>query len=868
MSSKKIFIQDLAELLTCEIEKIIRDVEIGEVKTSLSKGTLMGYKKGLILGLNTWPKNKYQLLEKLKLNGLNALLDRDYWVSIEIASFKYLGKFNQPFTRALHTYLILTARDEFIERPTAVVIDGAKISLLNLYACNEAIGAEFMEASKSLITIGTQANSTKKVMIQSVSCALNDFLSVNNNQRNLISTFEGISSGHVASASKMVHIRTSIKGILECYHPESHRKKIIKIGSLPINVSKVSKLSPVIIQQLKALALSSYFSGSLGHREYSLKSRLSHALRVIIKFAGENYHFQSEFKKNGLNCFLFDDHKFLKELRIDVSRRDYCAIRNVIEHFSGFEIVDASFVENMLLFNDAESDLCRTLDISSLAVFGEKIIHDFKFIQKSEMELLSQKSYGYVTLITRFSKLHSLLTKYGVVDVLKDYGINCFGFDNGAFQLEVLMKIQQDVNRKKISRRTGEAYVSAVRWVCEITNQKFKNAYRISSNRHAIYAKRLSLADTYSEEDIREIAYYLEKLISNKECSNNDLIALYFARIQLKTCWNTSSLSRIECDDVIEVDFPTKSKPISVLLQKPRKGYLIDHFEFDTSIAKSAIHDLLLVKNDLTSAIRKKYRNEPFVTRIFIMEIGGKVKPIKFETIVKRISDLLTKSGCSIKYNSAKLRKTGANFIYDQVSKDIGRYKDALKHSYATFLKHYQRINEVTTQTTLHDAASIMEQYFTGKEICSDIKIVTGYDSDTQITPVGLCVATKNSTDSKRYSNSHIKFTSITESDRCSDFLACIWCKNYRVVADAEHAWQLLSFKNYVLSDMESATASFSENSLQKQAINALSNRVDLIIGSLKKANDKAVNEAFNLIKNNGMHPSWGFVAFDEGVYS
>ena len=155
-----------------------------------------------------------------------------------------------------------------------------------------------------------------------------------------------------------------------------------------------------------------------------------------------------------------------------------------------------------------------------------------------------------------------------------------------------------------------------------------------------------------------------------------------------------------------------------------------------------------------------------------------------------------------------------------------------------------------------------MEQYFSGKELSTEIKIVTEYEYGTQLTPVGGCNAERGSKEAQVYAKQN-RILSSNEIDRCGDFMACIWCKHYRVVADADHVWQLLSFKDYVLGDMQGTIAHFSDASLQKQAHRALSERVDEIISRLKITNSSQVSQGRTLFKNNGLHPVWNYAISD-----
>ena len=89
-----------------------------------------------------------------------------------------------------------------------------------------------------------------------------------------------------------------------------------------------------------------------------------------------------------------------------------------------------------------------------------------------------------------------------------------------------------------------------------ITGQTVVEAFKLSFKRHQRHARRMKIEDLYSDQELRELIYYIEKGI--KETGNvKQLIALYFARIQVKSCWNTSPMTDIELNDITEVSLPT-----------------------------------------------------------------------------------------------------------------------------------------------------------------------------------------------------------------------------------------------------------------------------------------------------------------------
>jgi hypothetical protein len=214
-----------------------------------------------------------------------------------------------------------------------------------------------------------------------------------------------------------------------------------------------------------------------------------------------------------------------------------------------------------------------------------------------------------------------------------------------------------------------------------------------------------------------------------------------------------------------------------------------------------------------------------------------------------------------VRYNSQRIRKSGANHIYREVAKDLRKYKQRMRHSYSTFIQHYKQVEEADTQTNLGDAVQTMQSYFTGREISSDIIIIDKDDTKLQQTPTGLCASKGNDIEAQQYHKEHrlLHKDNGREATWCSDYLACIWCKYFRTVADPEHVWQLLSYRDYVLADMRASVSNLEGNEQQTEAIEVLKDRVNDILHQLENRDHKAVEQAKEMQRNQGMHPFWSF---------
>ena len=867
MTSIREKLRNVSSALDCDFNNLQHQILNGLI--SANKTIVIRYCSDLLQGINLWPKTHSYQLDDLRVCGIESLCTDKYWLYLEIAAVKNLEKKkSQAFIRSLDFLYRSLFPDNYKGKKTNVYFLGTHVCLTEFYLQHETLGSEVKNEIKKFLTLSRYSDLTKISIVQQVVSIMkilvtDTYSSINSIFLAMLNENQLIACG--IKKHRLTAVRSQIRAFIETVSPDTFSRVTIYIGKYRLDVTKLYSISKKSVIQIKSLAETDYYSGEYGHNLAGLKGHLSCSIRVIINYCNADLEFEKYFKKIGLDALSINGFRPLIEIFKLFKRHEATAVSFLYEKHSGIKVNHRTLFKEILYFKSEATGNLRSIDISALSDVCPMLQDDIKSIHEEETALLDQKNYGFETLHSRISKLLKVFTAYCKPEEIRGLGINFLSADDGKIQLYILSKIQSELHSKSISRRTAESYVSAIRWLCEITNQKFINAYRVTSNRHAVHALRLSNRDTYTLSEVRELAFHIEKGIACADTPLQEQLILHFARIQIKTCWNTSSLARIEYTDIQEADVPTSSRPVTVLIQKPRKGYQTDHFNFDYKLSRSAIYDLVKVRDQLTSSLREKYNDNKVASFLFIYEELGQIKSIDYRGITTKISMILCRLGCTVKYNSAKLRKTGSNEIYRQVSKDFRRYQDILKHSYPIFLKNYQRVSEASSKATLNDATKVMEQYFLGKEISSDIKIVTEYEISTQITPVGGCISEKNSKEANYYAKRN-KVLVDDKIDRCGDFMACIWCKHYRIVADAEHVWQLLSFKEFVLGDMQGSIAHFPDESIQKQAHGALSERVSTIISNLKIINAKQVSLGISLFEKNGMHPIWNYAISKVGV--
>ncbi|RCS73058.1 hypothetical protein [Vibrio casei] len=634
------------------------------------------------------------------------------------------------------------------------------------------------------------------------------------------------------------------------------------ILELPVgnaNITDLFHFSPALVDDLKKILASERYQGEKGHNLRSISARFRVVLTACRFIIANDTN--SGPLTQGFSAFVKNHYALVKSIYKSEIRKE---LRNELWYaigiYTGRPLLKHDYQSDLWAFYFKGQDAWRHIDSADLKAAMPKVNAEMTNLLSSETELLPQKSYSMETLHTRFSKAKRLLLERLAPqfnDELEEYGLQALSVDNNRIQKSLFQAIQSDVQQKVISLRTGTGYFEVIRWLMEVTGQVVVDAYRISMQRYQTHAKRESLEKTYSDSELMELVFHLEKAIEQAKESKS-LITLHFAKIQLKTCWNTAPMCAIELSDIKEIELPTSKKTMVIMLQKARKGYDIDTYQLDGRAVNSVMQDLLQVK-----VLTEQYRGSKsrFKSLLFVYEEYGEIGCVKGTNVTSYINSLLEQQGCRVRYNSQRIRKSGANYIYREVAKDLRKYKKRMRHSYSTFIQHYKQVGEAGTQTTLGEAVQTMQSYFTGREISSDIIIIDKDDDVLQQTPTGLCASKGNDIEALQYHKEHrlLHKDNGREATWCSDYLACIWCKYFRTVADLDHVWQLLSYRDYVLADMGASVSNLEGNEQQTEAIEILKNRVNDILCQLANRDQKAVEQAQEMQRNQGMHPFWSF---------
>lgn len=661
--------------------------------------------------------------------------------------------------------------------------------------------------------------------------------------------------------------------MLSHYDSKAFERKCIFVrGKYEIDLTDMYRVSPAIYQDLKN------FSKIIGHsvgahlKTNSVRDRFSAFKRALpLLQAVLTEEINKALLNEGMIVLVRIDN-LLRELHHNkkLPSRTFLLLHEVCRCLYPERTPSlSSFRDNLLSFPNVDRNRELLCDFSSIKAISERMYDDFvDFLGKRKLDI-EQKHYSMVSVYHNYQQIKSLVNKYSEtfnpehLQLLREHGIQGFGVNGGLVQKHLLAELQSDVNENSLNRRTAHTYRSSFIWLMREFSISFHDVYPIKVSRAVRHNQRLKTDDFYTEAQCREIAFFIETLLRDEKISLYYKILLHFGKVVLKTGWNISPLLNLECDDIVEVESPiTNRSEYAVVLQKARGGYRNDTYMFDNrglknQALKSAITDILEVRDNLTKDIRTKTKHCNFV---FIFPRNGKVSKLEYAQ-VKYLSKILRRAGCRTPFVAQKIRRGGVNHIYRKVQKNIKEYTDTISHSFSVFESNYLRLNADESRYSLSQATKIMADYFTGKEISSDIHIITDLSTNqTQVVPTGTCAAKVNSSEAKRYSKEHYKLRSESSGSRlCADFLSCVWCQYFRIVLDSEHVWKLLSYKHFILQNMAMSVLEFDDTNHQRTSIQVLKQRVDDIVEHLRARDTKVVSDGFMLLEKHGIHPDWEF---------
>ncbi|MCG9702833.1 hypothetical protein L1D19_22470 [Vibrio natriegens] len=635
------------------------------------------------------------------------------------------------------------------------------------------------------------------------------------------------------------------------------------------------------------------------NEQHEIIREAEHGLKWIFKaFKLEPESFSKVIKllnKHGVEGLYLDDTSGLKLLEDELTK------------LSGKEraIKIKSALSNLLRFhydkgaNDYRSEVPWALEVIADSSSNKEIVYfkniyehypamfdDLKTYYEQESNRTDKKKQRPRAICSQlqainsiFNLLHSSLSGEQI-DLLREEGINAFQLYGAALLKHFRQTIHQRATNGSMEISSTSNYHKVLNIVLSRSNIATTKSFRISQRRTSKLSPRKKQKKNYSLEEVVQLVATIELGILEFSKQPNDLVHLYIAKTIIKTAWNLTPTLEIECDDLFELDIPLNGlggKTKLIRLYKSRGGGNTQWYKYDLTLdgldSKGFVYDesvpavwrdLELIANH-TEELRAELPDTSILKkRIFLeKDSAGQISSPPMERFRKRINALLKSLGCSVEFSSQRIRNKGLNNTYRKVARDYKRYQKAGYHSIETFFTHYFRNDKSESQMRIFEATKIMADYFL-RDVTRNVKIVKNKPSGAKQVPNGQCI----NQSPKVISMFNARNRNLRKSKgepkikKCADFAACLWCEHYRCVADADHVWRLLSYRDTVVQEMRSSALNQEgSESMQRVYIELLEQRVDEVLDDLRELNCSTVEEGILIHTKNGIHPAWKLVS-------
>lgn len=327
------------------------------------------------------------------------------------------------------------------------------------------------------------------------------------------------------------------------------------------------------------------------------------------------------------------------------------------------------------------------------------------------------------------------------------------------------------------------------------------------------------------------ILNHLIEVIKQNKSDYSKLLVAYFALIQITTGMNLATLCTLKDNE--DQFYTDKNNPNIYHLKfiKKRAGNKTEIHTFFKNSEDKTIYLFLYIRDVLRKKVVELAKNKDFKTDFFFVFLNryNELNNASSDNIGFRIRELLEEVGCEISYDSRRMRKTVTNKIYKIVLKKFSVYRELVHHDFDVFVRHYEEINTIKINDTISQGTKSLEIYLKRDNIFLDTPEIKNNkinsnevhdDNIIQFTPLGGC-----------------KDNILDSTPTCSDYIACVFCKNYSIVLSEAQIHKLLDFKNVCISQMLSNSSSFNPESSTVKAIEEFESRVSYILNILKNKN-------------------------------
>jgi hypothetical protein len=831
-----------------------------------------------------------ELRDSLSTNGIDTFNNEPAWAQLIASIYRCFSndKRRGPVISAFHKMIAIHRDDPKAKPPCQLHVRGGHSDLSELYK----VSPEFLLEYKRLIHKfdATGNVETSGLMLKHQTYSLLSLMIADTQVINWLAE-EGFEAfvAHpelfdLAEKHRTWQQSMSIPNLLAMHDPVRWRRKTIELLGHIADLTDLYALAEPVFLDLERFATEINRKKPKGRKALTVRdllTRIQRGLPTILAVLPESA--ATSIKERGLVVFTESGCALLSQAyqAPSLDTQMVSPIKEVVDTLWPEIKRDVKeLLPYQLTFENDFSNRPTYCDYAPVRDLSISLYDDLDALLARLKATLTQESFNMTTVYHHYTQFKAVLMIFredlerNFRQELLEHGMKAFNHPGYKLQKVVFSLLQNAARTGSLKTTTAYTYRTSVIWFLAQYGYPVVDAYPITISRTEKHLKRLNTDDYYSAEQCREIAYNIESMLTNPEVVGEYRISLLLARILLKTGWNLSPTLGIECADIIRTATPLNpNATTSVVLRKARAGYRSDAYTFsdpeiNVSAMRSAVADLLHIRDELTADLRASLpESNPYKSFIFLIERKGVPQRLSMAA-AKVVTQMLAKRGCALTFDSKKIRKGGVNHLYRQVQKDLRDYEAAAKHDFKTFESSYYRIDENQSRYTLGKAVDLMGKYFAGKEITSEIVIVTDPAVGLQHTPAGQCASMGNDHESERYGIEHKRIHAERSAALryCADFLSCIWCKFFRLIADPEHVWKLLSYRDYLLNAMESSALEGDVTENQQSHIGILKERVAEILDRLNTLSPGVVKKGEALLGSRGMHPDWSFAIADAPV--
>lgn len=760
---------------------------------------------------------RYCFIFKNLLNNLTPSFKSEFKRDIDILSNdkNYLLDFEIAFHKAhpneykSNFFVIEKILSEYsskeIVRPSIIIYEKVKYRMIELYSLNKNLTEKFIdkikEEYKKLTPLSRKAHFklVRKVILDS------EVFHIAENLEELIELVKLKNKKNSKNISSIYKLHSNYKCILNLYG-QGH--DITRLYNLNINIRN------------------QYLEIDKKLKNQTEFNKLYLFTKFINNHLDKNQNDEILISNYGLDAFTKNNSELLLKFKYNLSIKHFNCLIFILEKYIGKKLNLIKY-DTRCLYVKHKTHNTATLRLDKLHNKSERFcseFHDFFFKYLKNLKYHDSNEY---TAYSNISTLRYLFTSFYEKDMLDKYGLNILNSDNYSYFRLLKSRIHEEVLENKIKINTKVGYFNALKWFCKLKKQTYIQDYDESAISNKYLQKKDLITGSYSDADSIKLLNYLIRAIKEYKNDSSKVLVLFFGLIIMLTGWNVSSLCSLKTTSLV----PDQNNPNLIMVDfiKPRADYNVHSNAFFKNSYDKTIYLFLYVRDQLRSEILKNAINPEFQTDYLFVYLSklGITQVAHVSNIVKKINEIIKSVGCDIKFNSKRVRKTYANQTYKAALKRFSVYKELMNHNFDVFVRHYEEINVTDSNNKLSNGNKALELYLKKEVYLEQPKIEESDEKVIKFTSIGNCLEQK-----------------VDNFPSCSDYMACIFCKNFSIVNTEAQIHKLLDFKNISIKQMMDISSKNNPLSKNHLAIQEFNNRIDYILNTLRENNPNNYNLA------------------------